>query len=535
MPLKYVNPAPRSRRKNGRPDLDRVARRALAAPGRRAAKVPKARVRHLNKFWKRAPLNKQGVRVLDSEYSSGGYHRYAKPNPRKRKSAASRLKKNWGRFGSPSTRARARSKKRFGAARKNAAESPTTKRKKKKMAKKLYGAAARAHAKKLRRGKKRRTKRTRSRKSHGRKSSKRSRAARKAARTRAANKAMRRAAARKGARRRKGGGRRKARRSEGHRKVRRRKKRVAAAGYTRKRKHARKTRRRGRARSHRRTRRRHHRGGRRSTQRSMLRARRTIRNRRKTALARATQRRYRMRSNPDFMGLAKAIVPVALSLYGSRAISAQLYSMALPGVSSIPAQYQGVVVSGIVMAGAHFLTAKVKPLQKYHGAAMIGTGINLVDQVLRAFAPPSVTAMFGLSGDIYDRALNDYVSVGEYMDMGATPIDDDITLRDYISVGALQEELGVEEELGIEEELGDAAGSSALMTATPGGGPLDRAYLGGVSQTSMMKAIPSQPLLQAIPDRSFTKRVRQAGPGYDNSNVLYGGIFGGGFTGGDGC
>jgi len=264
-------------------------------------------------------------------------------------------------------------------------------------------------------------------------------------------------------------------------------------------------------------RRRRRRGGRPSTHKSLMRARRSIRNRRKTSRARAYQRRYHMRSNPgmsDVMAMVKQIVPIAIGLYGGRAASSKLATANIPGLNSIDAKYRGVAMSGVVLVGAHFLTKFIKPLQKWRGGVLIGAGINVLDQTLMAFMPDGdAKKLMGL-GDIYDRALNDYVNVSDYLQVGATPIDDDITLRDYVSVGALQEELGVEEELGLEEELG---------------GALDRAYLGGVSQGSLMKRVPTQPLLAPVPDRSFTKDVRHAGPGYDNSDVLYGGIFGGGF------
>jgi hypothetical protein len=38
-------------------------------------------------------------------------------------------------------------------------------------------------------------------------------------------------------------------------------------------------------------------------------------------------------------------------------------------------------------------------------------------------------------------------------------------------------------------------------------------------------------MVAAIPARSFTRRVRHAGAGYDKPGVLYGGIFSGGFGG----
>ena len=66
--------------------------------------------------------------------------------------------------------------------------------------------------------------------------------------------------------------------------------------------------------------------------------------------------------------------------------------------------------------------------------------------------------------------------------------------------------------------------------ASPSGATgLSRAYLGGVAQSSMMRPIPSRPMFEAIPSRSFTKEIPRAGEGYDKADRLYGGIFGGGF------
>ncbi len=253
----------------------------------------------------------------------------------------------------------------------------------------------------------------------------------------------------------------------------------------------------------------------------MLRARRAIRNRYKTSLGKATARRYRMRSNPGVIGglmdAVKAALPVAISLYGARALSYKVAGK-LPGFNRIPAQYQGSAMAGLVLVLGHVATGtKYAPqfLRKHRLGVMIGTGLNLFDNVLAAFAPASVKGMFGIAG-LYDQALSDYVTMSDYIATGTTPIDDDITLAgmsDYVETG-LTEELGVEEELGLEEELG---------------GALDREYLGGVSQGSMLRQVPQQQLLAPIPQRSFTKQVGRAGPGYDNSTVLYGGVFSGGF------
>ena len=267
----------------------------------------------------------------------------------------------------------------------------------------------------------------------------------------------------------------------------------------------------------------------------MLRARRSIRNRYKTPLGKATKRRYRMRSNPmnstkmTMTDILKMTLPIAATLYGARALSYKVAGK-IPGVNRIPAQYQGIAMSGILFGGAHVATKKVKPLAKLRGGIMIGVALNFIDNVVSAFAPPAVKGMFGLGDSgIYDEAMGDYVTIDDYVAIGdAPPIDDDITLSDYIEVGSVEEELGqIEAELGlgVEEELGD-------LYAPVGALPSDawqRPKLGGVMPGSMLKPIGRQQMLSPIPARSFTKRIPAAGQGYDSPRGLYGGIFSGGF------
>jgi hypothetical protein len=382
---------------------------------------------------------------------------------------------------------------------------------------KLYGAAARAHAKKMGR---RKSKRRNSPRKKGRKSPKRRAAARKAARTRASKHARRSRAAKRAWRKRAHKSARRTLAAYSRRRPRRRRKTSRAwrkhyKAYT---ANPRKRRRSKRRRSS--SSRRRRRNPRRTTQRSMLRARRSIRNRYKTPLARATKRRYRMRSNPGIKGglkglvdLGKQVLPVFIMYYGSKALARQL-APRLPGFDRIPAKAQGPVMAGLVTVGAHFAT-KTRFLKRWRFGIMMGAGLNLFDSVFAAIAPAQVKSLFGMGeyvsmGDIYDTGLSEYMSVG------ATPIDDDITLSDYVEVG-VEEELGLEEELGVEEELG--------------GTSLDRAYLGGVSRDSMLRHVPQQRLISPIPERSFTREVRRAGPGYDNADVLYGGIFAGGYGG----
>ena len=226
-----------------------------------------------------------------------------------------------------------------------------------------------------------------------------------------------------------------------------------------------------------------------------------------------------MRTNPaivgELMSVVRAAAPVALSVYLARTITRKVGPM-IPGLDKL-GTFAGPATALGFVAAAHVATSKVRVLQKFRTQILIGAGINLVDALVSAFAPSNVKSMFGV-GDhgLYDRALSEYVGTSDYV--GAEPIDDDIALSDYVSVdgvteelGALQEELGVEEDLGaLREELGD-----------------DR--LGGVSQGSLMRAIPQRSFVAPVPARSFSRGVMNAGPGFDNESVLYTGVFAGGF------
>ncbi len=153
---------------------------------------------------------------------------------------------------------------------------------------------------------------------------------------------------------------------------------------------------------------------------------------------------------------------------------------------------------------------------------MLGASLNLVDTLVKAFAPAEVKAMFGLGDSgMYDQAMGEFVTVGDYLQVGAEPIDDDIALSDYVEMSGVEEELGaLQEELGVEEELG--SNGSPFGDSGPN-------RLGGVGQSSMLKALKAASSVGVVPQRSFVKNVPHAGAGYDNPNTLYTGIFGGGF------
>jgi hypothetical protein len=213
-----------------------------------------------------------------------------------------------------------------------------------------------------------------------------------------------------------------------------------------------------------------------------------------------------MRTNPaivgELMSLVRAAVPVAASYYVTRIIVAKVGPM-IPGADKL-GSFGKPVVALAACAGAHYGTKK-GPLAKWRGPIMLGTGLNFIDSLIAAFAPADVKSMFGMGDSgLYDRALSEYVTTGEYVGT------DEEALSDYVTVDGVTEELGaVQEELGVEEDLGDPR-------------------LGGVG-TGMLKALPAMRSTMTVPARSFSREIPAADEAYDNSAVLYAGIFKGGF------
>lgn len=390
------------------------------------------------------------------------------------------------------------------AKRKNAASRRATKKKGTHMARKLFGAAAKAHAKRL----------AKLHRKHKRKSSKKSAAPKRKRRKKSAAVA----AAPKHKRR-------KARKAAAAPAPKRRRRKAHKAHKARK--------------GHKRSassRRAAARRARRSGIATLRRARRIIRRSPRKILNRRTARyvrKYKMHSNPRrgrrgrrrrnpsgglmgtptlLMGALKSALPVAASLYLTRFIIAKI-GPSIPMVDRLGA-FQKPAVAGLMVVAANFGTKK-GPLAKYRSGIMLGTSLNLVDTLIQAFAPSSIKSMFGLGDSgLYDQALGEFVTVGDYMEVGDGSIDDDITLSDYVETSGVEEELGaLQEELGVEEELG-------------GEGPR---RLGGVSQTSLMRGLKQSSSVGVVPQRSFVKQVPHAGAGYDNPASLYTGIFGGGW------
>lgn len=528
MPLRYVNPAPR------RNAATKLYGAALAAHRRK--KFADRKKRPLSGAAKAAheKRNRQAARRVGSLSIS---------NPGARKISHAKA-----------THARSR-KKRAVAAKPRAKKKTTAalaprhnprKRKKTMARKKLYGAAATAHAKKRRGAKRRRnpSHKTKARKSKARKRKPARHSSRGLTkRERAAHRKM--TAALRGfhtrAKKRRSFGERirRQRRSkrvtgmqgpimQGNPARRRRRRRRNPATTVRSLRRARRTlrnrpRTRGarkyarkyRMRSNPRRHRRRYRRNPRTTVRAMMRARRSIRNR-KDRFGAAYATRYRMRSNPGgaFVDALKSAAFIAAPLYLARAASYSLASK-VPGLNMVPAKFQGTAMAALLGVVGHFATKKIAKLAKYRSSVMIGLGLNFLDNALSALAPATLKSRIGLAGDVFADGLGDYVSVA-----GAPPIDDNMTLSDYVSVSdyvevGAEEELGatVEEELGLEQELG-----------------MDN-LLGGIAQSSMLAPVAPVSPLQTVPARSFTKDVPRAGQGYDNPRNLYGGVFSGGFGG----
>ncbi len=231
---------------------------------------------------------------------------------------------------------------------------------------------------------------------------------------------------------------------------------------------------------------------------------------------RRRKRRYgrRYRRNPFGGGMvsfllatAKKAVPILASLIGVRMLT-KLVAPKIPVNLGIA---QGPVMAAAALVGAKYATKHVKFLGKYEDGIMIGAGINLVEQLISAFAPASVKGMLGMG-------LSDYVAVSDYLQVGpGSPIDDNITLSDYVQVG-IDEELGLDQDLGLDQELG--MGSNDFGQGGLGGG-------GG----RMLAPVASQKFLAPVPNRSFVESIPDAGAGYDDPAILYTGSFGGGFGG----
>ena len=212
--------------------------------------------------------------------------------------------------------------------------------------------------------------------------------------------------------------------------------------------------------------------------------------------------------------LMKKALPTVGTLYAARLVSGKLSSK-IPGLDKIPDQFRGPALAAALVGAGHFATKKVAMLKKHRESIMVGLAINFIDQVVGAFAPADIKGMIGISdADTYGPQLAEYMTVDDYVTVGADPIDDDITLADYVQIGELEQDLGMlEQDLGVEEDLGDFANR----------------HLGGVSRSSMAAPVAHKKYLAPVPARSFTKPVPGFSDNFDNPSRLNTGIFSGGW------
>jgi hypothetical protein len=213
------------------------------------------------------------------------------------------------------------------------------------------------------------------------------------------------------------------------------------------------------------------------------------------------------------LGLAKKAAPVLIGFYATRLLVSKL-GPRVPGLDRL-GMFQGPVLAIGGVAVTHFATRR-GPLAKYRASALLGAGLNMIDALISAFAPASVKAMIGV-GDVYDRALGEYLNAG-----GGAPAEDPslamgeyVQMGEYVAVGGVEEELGVDEELGgVEEELGDQG-----------------SWGEGVSQGAMLRPVERQAMLAPVPTRSYTRGVDNANAAWNQPRDFYQGIFAGGAKG----
>ena len=223
----------------------------------------------------------------------------------------------------------------------------------------------------------------------------------------------------------------------------------------------------------------------------------------------------------------------------------------VPGVSAIPSKIRGPAVAGVLFGAGHFATKK-RSLRKMRTGVLVGLGLNLLDTLLSALAPPGVKSLFGLAGadeDIYGPALSDYVAMDDYVALeGAPPIENHLTLSDYVAVGdtgldpdmeGLESELGgIEQDLGaIEDDEGDTDLEAFEDLGTVdayqdlGRGFMDFANrkIGGVNRRMLRAPIRRKRARAPVPRRRFARPIPRVGHAFDEPAQLYTGIFSGGF------
>ncbi|MDX1421549.1 MAG: hypothetical protein R3322_00325 [Kiloniellales bacterium] len=280
------------------------------------------------------------------------------------------------------------------------------------------------------------------------------------------------------------------------------------------------------------------------------------------AAARNFMKRYRMRSNPRgaLIDSVKMAIPVAGSMYAAKAAVTALDKQFEAQLARL-GKFSKPVLAGAVLAAGAFITARIKApmVQQNRQHILMGLGVNLLDTSLRSLMPEQYKKYLGASvddaakdavkngdsaaptggfwstGDIYDQGLSEYVEMGqyeaelgEYVQLGAEEelgelYHDD--LSEYVELGAFEAELGADDVA----PLPSATAPNALPM--PKQGPASQIGSGiGTPWNALVGRVPRRSMVAAVPAKSFVKAVPSAQPSrFDKMSSLYTGIFRGGF------
>jgi hypothetical protein len=153
------------------------------------------------------------------------------------------------------------------------------------------------------------------------------------------------------------------------------------------------------------------------------------------------------------MGAVKQVLPIAGSFYVSRLVCNKLSDVAAVGDIMDKLNVGGFALgkpalSGLIMAGTHYGTKNFKAASgaksaKMRTGLMLGTALAFVDSLIATFAPPDVKALIGVPANggaasaaaaandaANDAAKSGATSTGEYV-----PVSEYINTGEYVSSG----------------------------------------------------------------------------------------------------
>lgn len=167
-----------------------------------------------------------------------------------------------------------------------------------------------------------------------------------------------------------------------------------------------------------------------------------------------------LKVNPSngMMSAVKQVLPIAGSFYVSKLLSKKLSELPMVSnlTSKLPMNLGRPVLSGAIMAATHYGTKK-GALAKHRTGLMLGTALAFVDSLIATFAPSDVKAMMGVGEYVSMNgyvSTSEYVSAGEYVSMSGTPAGydyNDPNPHGLYAIDGLHEVHAIH---GIDQELG---------------------------------------------------------------------------------